>query len=294
LVGPSSLLEFGQPYAYRNVSTATKKPGVNTMSKQAELNAMQPSRREFVQAGLGLGVAGLATFGAVERSLAADTNSAAKPSQPIIKPGDTILFQGDSITDAGRKRDVPDANSLAALGNGYAWLAAAQLLVDYPDANFKIFNRGISGNKVFQLAERWQADCLDLKPNVLSILIGVNDYWHAHQGEYNGTLETYESDYRALIQRTKDALPNVRLILCEPFSLKAGAVDDSWHPAFDGYRAAARRIADDAKAAFVPFQAMFDAAVKVAPPATWAADGVHPTPSGAALMAHWWLKAAVV
>ena len=165
------------------------------------------------------------------------------------------------------------------------------MLVDSPDADSKIFNRGISGNKVFQLAERWQADCLDLKPNVLSILIGVNDFAHAHSGDYKGTVETYEADYRALIQRTKDALPDVRLIICEPFVLKAGAVDDSWFPGFDGYRAAARRVAEDTNAAFVPFQAMFDAAAMVAPPATWAADGVHPSASGAALMAHWWLKA---
>ncbi len=104
------------------------------------------------------------------------------------------------------------------------------MLVDSPAAGLKIFNRGVSGNKVYQLAERWQADCLDLKPNVLSILIGVNDYWHKHKHNYDGTLEKYEGDYRALIKRTKDALPEVRLILCEPFTLKVGAVDDTWFP----------------------------------------------------------------
>ena len=183
------------------------------MSKYAEPNAKQPSRREFVQAGLGLGAAGLATLGAVDTLFAAESNLAEKSAPAIIKPGDTILFQGDSITDAGRKRDVAGANSEPALGSGYAWLLAAQVLVDSPDANLKIFNRGISGNKVNQLAERWQADCLDLKPNVLSILIGVNDFAHARTGDYKGTLEIYEADYRALIQRTKDALPEVRLII---------------------------------------------------------------------------------
>ena len=112
-----------------------------------------------------------------------------------IKPGDTILFQGDSITDAGRKRDDSAANSDVAMGRGYAWLAAAQLLIEKPDAGLKIFNRGISGNKVYQLAERWQADCLDLKPNVLSILIGVNDFWHKKKHNYDGTLEKYEGDF---------------------------------------------------------------------------------------------------
>jgi lysophospholipase L1-like esterase len=94
----------------------------------------------------------------------------------------------------------------------------------------KFFNRGISGSKVYQLAERWQVDCLDLKPNVLSILIGVNDFWHKQKMQYDGTLEKYESDYRALVKRTKSALPDVKLIICEPFLLNFGAVDDSWFP----------------------------------------------------------------
>lgn len=262
------------------------------MAKQVESNVFQPSRREFVQAGVGFGVTGLAALGAIDKLLGAETNQPVKPAQALITPGDTVLFQGDSITDAGRKRGVPDANSESALGGGYAWLAAAQLLVDAPEANLKIFNRGVSGNKVYQLSERWQADCLDLKPSVLSILIGVNDFWHKQKKTYDGTLEKYEADYRALVKRTTDALPEVKLIICEPFVLKVGAVDDSWLSEFEGYRAAARQVAEEAKAVFVPFQAMFDFAVKVAPPATWAADGVHPTPSGGALMAHWWMKAA--
>jgi lysophospholipase L1-like esterase len=261
------------------------------MTNPSESIGMQPSRRQFVQAGVGLGAAGLAALGAVDQLLGADASQPTKAAESLIKPGDIVLFQGDSITDAGRKRDVTDANLQAALGGGYAWLAAAQLLVDSPSANLKIFNRGISGNKVYQLAERWQADCLDLKPNVLSILIGVNDFWHKQKKHYAGTVEKYETDYRALVKRTKDALPDVKLVICEPFVLTVGAVDDSWFPGFDDYRAAAHRVADDAKATFVPFQAMFDVAVKIAPPATWAGDGVHPAPSGAALMAHWWMKA---
>ena len=153
-------------------------------------------------------------------------------------------------------------NSDAGLGRGYAWLAAAQLLIDRPDAKLKFFNRGNSGNKVYQLAERWQADCLDLKPDVLSILIGVNDFSHSLDGSYKSTAETYESGYRALIKRTKAALPNVKLVICEPFVLKAGKVNDKWFPGYDGYRAAAKRVADESGAVFVPFQTMFDAAVE--------------------------------
>ena len=209
---------------------------------------------------------------------------------PLIQPGDTILFQGDSITDAGRKRDTAaEPNNQVALGGGYAFMAAANLLTAQPD--LKVFNRGNSGNKVFQLAERWQADCLDLKPNVLSILIGVNDIWHKRNGKYDGTVEIYERDFKALVARTREALPEVKLVICEPFVLKCGAIDDAWFPEFDTYRAASKRVAEEAKAVFVPFHSLFEEAVKLAPPEHWAKDGVHPSNYGAALMAHVWVKA---
>jgi lysophospholipase L1-like esterase len=250
-----------------------------------------PSRRAFVQAAIGLSAAGLAAMTSVQKLFADETQSETRSAKALIQPGDTILFQGDSITDAGRKRNVLGANSAEGLGRGYAWLAAAHLLISRPDAKLKILNRGISGNKVYQLDERWQADCLDLKPDVLSILIGVNDFWHTLDGKYKGTVEKYESDYHALTKRTTAKLPKVKLVICEPFVLKTGHVNDKWFPEFDGYRAAAKRVADEAGAAFVPFQSMFDVASKIAPPALWAADGVHPTCDGAAIMASWWLTA---
>jgi lysophospholipase L1-like esterase len=250
-----------------------------------------PSRREFVLAGAGLTAASLAAFSAIDAAAAENATSLAPSGKPLIEPGATILFQGDSITDAGRKYDDSAANSQPALGNGYAWLAASQLLVDRPSDDLRIFNRGVSGNRVNDLTDRWQADCLDLKPAVLSILIGVNDFWHLIEHNYDRTLEQYEADYHTLAKRTTEALPGVKLVICEPFVVKTGAVNDAWFPGFDGYRAAAKRVAESAGATFVPFQTMFDLAVKIAPPERWAADGVHPTNDGAALMAHWWLKA---
>ena len=261
------------------------------MAAEKNLHPLTPSRREFVQVGVSLSAAGLTAMASVNNLWAADTQPAAKSGKSLIERGDTILFQGDSITDAGRKRNVLIPNSDAGLGRGYAWLTAAQLLIDKADAKLKIFNRGNSGNKVYQLAERWQADCIDLKPDVLNILIGVNDFWHTLDGSYKSTVEKYASDYHALIKRTKAALPSIKLVICEPFSLKAGKVNDKWGPGYDGYRFAAKRVADESGAVFVPFQTMFDAASKIAPPALWAADGVHPTGDGAAIMASWWLKA---
>ena len=244
------------------------------------------SRRQFAAAS----AAGVTALAAAQ-TIAAEAQGEVAPKETLIKSGAVILFQGDSITDAGRTREpifIP--NTQPALGNGYAWLAASQLLVDRPDDKLTIFNRGVSGNKVFQLAERWQTDALNLKPDVLSILIGVNDIWHKLNGQYDGTAEVYEKDYHALAKRTKEALPDVSLVICEPFVLHCGAVNSTWFPEFDDYRAAAKRVAEEAGAVFVPFQEMFDRAAKLAPPERWAKDGVHPTADGAALMAHTWRR----
>ncbi|MEN1681479.1 MAG: SGNH/GDSL hydrolase family protein [Planctomycetota bacterium] len=245
----------------------------------------QQGRREFL-------TAGVLAAGAAAIPNASGATPAVEPDAPrLIPKGATVLFQGDSITDAGRNRELAGPNDAASLGSGYAFLAATNLLVHRAEDALKLFNRGISGNKVFQLAERWQQDCLDLKPDVLSILIGVNDLWHVLAGKYDGTLETYRDYYRRLLDRTKTALPDVKLVICEPFVLKVGAVDDTWFPAFDEHRAVAKQIADDYADAWVPFQSVFDRALTVAPPATWAGDGVHPSQAGATLMASAWLRA---
>ena len=203
-----------------------------------------------------------------------------------------ILFQGDSITDAGRKKEDNNFNNPTSLGSGYVVQAAGELLLNHADKNLKIYNKGISGNKVFQLASRWDKECLELKPTVLSILIGVNDYWHKHDGKYDGTVEVYKKDFKALLDRTKAALPNIKLIIGEPFALKGiKAVKDSWYPEFDAYRIAAKEIAAEFNAVLIPYQKVFDEASKVVPGVYWTADGVHPTLAGAKLMAQAWLKA---
>jgi len=254
--------------------------------------AGRTSRRCFLGNTVTAAAAGLATVSALSSSGCSESmrQASARKSNGFVKSGDVVLFQGDSITDASRdKNRGNNANDVRALGTGYALFTASQLLAERADPGLKVYNRGISGNKVFQLAERWEADCLALKPNVLSILIGVNDIWHTLDGKYKGTVEIYERDYRALISRTQQALPGVKLVICEPFVLRCGAVKDTWFPEFDGYRAAARRVATEFHAIFVPFQAMFDKAAKNAPPDYWAGDGVHPTIAGAGLMAQTWL-----
>ena len=203
-----------------------------------------------------------------------------------------VLFQGDSITDSGRDRNSKDANASGALGSGYPLLVSAAALAAHPDRELRFFNRGVSGNTVPDLEARWTTDTLDLKPDVLSILIGVNDIWHKLNGNYAGTVQDYERQYTALLDETRKALPRTQIIVLEPFVLRCGAVTARWFPEFDERRAVAARVAKQAKATFVALQAMFDQKAKSSRPEYWAADGVHPTPAGHAAIAELWRRAA--
>jgi len=245
------------------------------------------SRRDFIWK---------AAFGTMAAISIPEILSAAVPKGKIkeikLQKDQVILFQGDSITDSGRNKEDTGFNTARNLGTGYPLLAGAVLLNKYEALSLKIYNKGISGNKVFQLAERWDVDCLDLKPDVLSILIGVNDIWHKLTGNYNGTVDIYRKDYITLLERTMKALPNVKLIICEPFAVKGiKAVDDTWYPEFDEYRKAAGEIARQFRATFIPYQSIFNEAQKRAPGSYWTGDGVHPTLAGAQLMAKAWMKA---
>lgn len=243
------------------------------------------SRRNFIKTGSIATVSALAITEIISSAFAE-----AKVGKLTLGTNDTLLFQGDSITDAGRKKDDMNPNNPNALGSGYAMIAGSELLFLYPEKNLKIYNKGISGNKVYQLAERWDTDCLNLKPDVLSILIGVNDYWHKHDGKYNGTIEIFRKDYKALLERTKKALPNVKLIIAEPFAVPdVKAVDKTWYPEFPEYQQVAREMAQNFDTVFIPLQSVFDKAVKSAPGSYWTADGVHPTLAGAQLMAKAWM-----
>jgi len=205
-----------------------------------------------------------------------------------------VLFQGDSITFAGRDKKNDNANAALALGRGYAFVAAVDILEAYPQHELEIYNKGIGGNKVFQLAERWKEDALDLQPDVISILIGVNDHWHTvDHHKYDGTVEVYQRDFMKLLVRTKEALPKVKFIIGEPFVLFGGTkiVEPDWNPVFRGYQKAARELAKDFDAEFIPYQSIFDKALKEAPVSYWAPDGVHPSLAGAKLMAKHWVKA---
>jgi len=213
-------------------------------------------------------------------------------SPPNATKATVVLFQGDSITDSGRDRNSKDANASGALGSGYPLLVTAAALAAHPDRGLKFYNRGVSGNTVPDLEARWRTDTLDLQPDVLSILIGVNDIWHKLNGNYAGTVQDYEQQYTALLDETRRALPQTQIIVLEPFVLRCGAVTARWFPEFDERRAAAARVAKQARVSFVALQAVFDQKTKSSRPEYWAADGVHPTPAGHAAIAEQWRRAA--
>ena len=248
------------------------------------------NRREVLTQGVvGIGTATLIS------TIAARVASAAESTRFQMKKNDTVLFQGDSITDSQRDKKRKAANDGRAMGLGYPLLIGSELLRDSPALDLKFFNRGISGNRVPSLQQRWAKDCIDLKPNVLSILVGVNDMWHKMNGQYDGTTETYRVGFGELLADTKRQLPECQIVICEPFALRVGAVKDSWYPEFDDRRQVAREVCDQAGALWVPFQTMFDQAIESGTPAKyWAADGVHPTMAGHALMAETWKKIVLV
>lgn len=252
---------------------------------------MDINRRNFLR-NAAVNTVGLA---AIPGILSASMPSSSKKQKGVLRSlqlNDVILFQGDSITDSGREKEKQLANSPSSFGAGYALLAAASLLNQEASQQFSIYNRGISGNKVYQLADRWQNDCFDLNPSLISILIGVNDFWHKLNGKYDGTVERYENDFRQLLTLTKKMLPNVKLVIGEPFAvLGCSAVDEKWFPEFDAYRVVAKKLAAEFEAIFIPYQSIFNEAQKYAPGKYWTADGVHPSMAGSALMAEAWLKA---
>lgn len=245
------------------------------------------SRRNFVKLAALAGVATIGNPAAVFAKTNNEVNGKVK-----LEKGSIILFQGDSITDAGRDYNNKQPNNTGGMGSGYAYLAAAQLLLAHANKNLTIYNRGIAGNKVYSLLDRWQADCLDIKPDILSIYIGVNDYWATVSFGYKATSKTYKDDYKKLLDQTKQKLPNVKLIIGEPFGvLGVEHVVASWYPAFNEFREAAKDLAATYGATFIPNQQIFDTAQKKAPGIYWTEDGVHPTIAGSQLMANAWLKA---
>lgn len=202
----------------------------------------------------------------------------------------TILFQGDSITDAGRG---------TGLGLGYPMLVTAQLGFENP-GKYNFINRGISGNRIVDVYARIKADIINLKPDYMSILIGVNDVWHEVDVKNGVDADKFEKIYSMLIEEIKEALPDIKIMIMEPFCLRAFATDDTEEipNKWNIFKTEVKKRGEKAKAIaakydlpFITLQDKFDEAAKLTENDYWLADGVHPTPMGHELLKREWLKA---
>ena len=212
-----------------------------------------------------------------------------------MKETKVILFQGDSITDAGRNREQQGVvnGPYGGTGYGYPLFASARLLADHPQAGLQFYNLGISGNRVVDLYARWKIDALNLKPDLLSIYIGVNDLWHEKMRQNGVEPVRFEQVYRMLLEWTLQELPEIQLILIEPYVLPCGTVEESWLPEIAEYQKVVRKLAAEFKTGFIPTQEIFNKAAETAPSMEYlTADGVHPTPAGHQLLADAWIAEA--
>ncbi len=199
-----------------------------------------------------------------------------------------IVFFGDSITDAGRNREHD--HNIYDYGHGFVKFIAGELISENP-VGYEIYNRGISGNRIVDLYARVKADVWNLQPDVLSILIGINDIWH-EIGNQNGVdIVRFEKVYRMMLEDTLARLPNVKLILCEPFVLVGTATAEKMSQFLEikEYAKVVKKLANEFGAYFLPLQEKLEKLAVKYSPELYLTDGVHPNTAGAKLIAGEWL-----
>ncbi|MBQ7346886.1 MAG: SGNH/GDSL hydrolase family protein [Clostridia bacterium] len=187
-----------------------------------------------------------------------------------------IVFQGDSITDAGRdKRNYHD------MGNGYPKYASALIAEAFPNVEFEFINMGISGNRTCQLFDRLYTDAIAFEPDIISILIGINDIWHRHgAGRIETTDEQVATNYRAILERLKKQT-HAKIVMLSPFLLD-NEEKEAWRPELERLLPIIRSLADEFADIYVPLDKLFEEALKTQPePKFYSADGVHPNANGA-------------
>ncbi|HIQ59631.1 MAG TPA: SGNH/GDSL hydrolase family protein [Candidatus Merdivicinus intestinavium] len=206
----------------------------------------------------------------------------------LLSKNAVILFQGDSITDAGRDRTDP-----AGLGTGYPLMIANALNAAYPDWNLTFYNRGVSGDRTTEMEARWREDCLDIRPDLLSVLIGINDTWRRYDQNSPTSAEEYYKRLCRMLKAARDENPNIRILLIEPFLLHVSEERMSWREDLNPKILYNRQAAIEYADAFVPMDGYFAAACLKRGPSFWAGDGVHPSQAGHALIARKWIEAAL-
>ncbi|MBQ6823093.1 MAG: SGNH/GDSL hydrolase family protein [Clostridia bacterium] len=198
-----------------------------------------------------------------------------------------ILFQGDSITDCGRNRE-----SFYSLGGGYANLVGCYLCGEYP-GQYECINKGISGNRIVDVYARIKKDIINLEPDMMSIMIGVNDVWHEVNHQNGVSTEKYELLYEMMLREIQEALPDIKIMIIGPYVIKGTATEEKWEEFRSGVEekaAAAKRIAEKFGLPFVDMLTRFDEAVAQYPDGDWATEGVHAKNAGKELLKRAWLE----
>lgn len=198
-----------------------------------------------------------------------------------------IVFQGDSITDCARIREDP-----GNLGQGYPTRVAGQLGLANP-GTYKFYNRGVSGDRIVDIYARMKYDIINLKPDYLSILVGVNDVWHERDTANGVSAPKFKKVYGMLLEELKEALPELKIMLLEPFVCPGKATQDQyeWFRQEVLLRAeAVKELAQEHDLVFVPLQADLDALIPQATEKFWLHDGVHPTVFFHQYMANKWVE----
>ena len=201
-----------------------------------------------------------------------------------FKQNDLIIFIGDSLTDCRRDKDVPDT-----LGMGYASMVAGRLGADYPELNLRFINRGIDGDRTCDLLVRWDTDSIGLKPDWVSILVGVNNTWRRYDSNDPTADSVFEAEYRELLKRLSDET-DAQLVLCSPFLVHTEPTIAAMREDLDPKIKIIKKLATEFNAVWVDFDAVFIAALSRHIPDCWAPDGVHPSVAGHALMADAWIR----
>ncbi len=184
----------------------------------------------------------------------------------LLKKNDTILFQGDSITDSGRDRNDPNS-----MGVGYVLFTTSWLSALYPELDLKFINKGINGDRTCDLVRRWDDDCIILKPDLISIYVGINDIWRRYDSNDPTSTEEFENNYRILLDRIFNEL-NVKVILCEPFVLPYPEDRKMWREDMDPKIEVIHKLSKEYNISFVPLDAIFKDGCKLRAPEYWAGD----------------------
>lgn len=230
-------------------------------------------------------------------------------SNTLQAKGLKVLYIGDSITDGnwggggGRsssERSLWDMNHI--YGHGFMFICASHYMSRYPECEYNFYNRGISGNSLYDLEKRWEEDVIEIHPDVLSILIGINDAGNYLRSDKKTPFDfkAWDLKYRELLDRAMKANPNLKLVIASPFVAPTGKMGENGE--FGDYNriveqciSIVKKIADDYKAIYLPYQQMFDQILKESPTSQntyWIWDGVHPTAAGHQRMADMWIQAA--